>query len=404
MNVWRWLSCGLLGLSCGSGVLAQSIAPSAIKRAVAELRDRVASGEVAGGSLLVLHRGEVIGETVAGSCDLEAGRPFRTDTLVRIYSMTKPLTSVAAMALFERGRFQLDDPVTAYIPAFAETLVLEPDGTVVPANRPITVRDVLRHTTGYSYGNGHADVGRFYRDEGMIYGPPHGMYPPEKTLEEAAACLARIPALHHPGERFTYGLNTDLLGRLIEIWSGKPFEVYMREALFEPLEMNDTGFTVPPEKRARFASCHTLNDGDLVVADKAETSRFLDGFAFVSGGGGAVSTLHDYGNFCRMLVDGGVFHGRRLLKKETLDLMFTDQLAEADGAFRFGLGFSIADVPLGKGPARREAAQYAWAGYASTDFRVIPEEDLAVILLRQRVPSSHDLANRLFSMIYEGVE
>ena len=179
------------------------------------------------------------------------------------FSMTKPITSVAAMTLFEQGKFQLDDPVAKYIPAFEKTTVLASDGDsqkVVPAKRQITIRDVFRHTTGFSYGNGHPNVKEYYARERMLYRPPQGMLPPKMTIKEAAEALARIPALHHPGERFTYGFNTDLLGRLIEVWSGKSLDKYMRQTIFEPLEMADTGFSVPPEWRDRFASCHTLQD------------------------------------------------------------------------------------------------------------------------------------------------
>jgi CubicO group peptidase (beta-lactamase class C family) len=326
--------------------------------------------------------------------------------LVRIYSMSKPITSVAAMTLFEQDKFQLDDPVSKFIPAFAETTVLEGEEDspkIVPAKRPITVRDVFRHTTGYSYGAGNPAVQKYYEREDMRYRPPSGMLPPAMTIAQAAEALARIPALHHPGERFTYGFNTDLLGRLIEIWSGRPLDEYLREAVLKPLEMVDTGFSVPEEKQDRFASCHTVRDGKLTVVDKAASSPFNGGFEFLSGGGGLISTLQDYAHFCQMLIDGGRYKDRRLLKEDTLQLMFTDQLNGVAGGFRFGLGFAIADIQLGSGDDERTATQYSWGGYASTDFRLVPDAKLFQIVLRQRVPTSPELANRLFSGIYAGV-
>jgi len=381
-------------------------ASESLARARSQLRAAVEAGQIAGGAHLVVRDGETCHLEVAGVCDIEDQRPFEADTLLRIYSMTKPITSVAAMMLFEQGNFELDDPVSKFIPAFAETTVLEGDGDsqkTVPAKRPITVRDVFRHTTGYSYGDGKPGVRKFYEREGMLYRPPAGMLPPKMNIEQAAEALARIPALHHPGERFTYGFNTDLLGRLIEVWSGKPLDQYLHEAVLEPLEMVDTGFSIPKDKRARLASCHTLQDGKLAIVDKAASSPFNDGFEFLSGGGGLISTVPDYANFCQMMVDGGSFKGKQLLKPDTIRLMFTDQLNGVAGGFRFGLGFAIAEVEIGSGESARKRSQYSWGGYASTDFRLVPEERLFQIVVRQRVPSSPELAYRLCPIIYQGV-
>lgn len=246
-------------------------------------------------------------------------------------------------------------------------------------------------------------VRKLYESEGMRYRPPYDMMPPKMTIQQAAEALARIPALHQPGEKFTYGFSTDLLGRLIEVWSGKPLDEFMRQAIFRPLEMVDTGFSVPPEKRGRFISCHSRKDGKLVIADKAKDSPFNEGFEFLSGGGGLVSTIQDYANFCQMMVDGGEFKGRCLLKQETIKLMFTDQLNGVAGDFRFGLGFAIGEVAIGSGDSQRKATQYSWGGYASTDFRIVPEEKLFQIMMSQRVPSSSSLANKLMRIVYQGV-
>ena len=191
---------------------------------------------------------------------------------------------------------------------------------------------------------------------------------------------------------------------MIEVWSGKSLDQYLKETLFDPLEMVDTAFSIPESKRARFASCHILKEGELVVVDGAEASEFNGGFEFLSGGGGLLSTIDDYGKFCQMLVDWGSVGGKSLIKRETLDLMFTDQLDEVAGDFKFGLGFAIAEINLGEGAHRRKAAQYSWAGYASTDFRIVPKEKLFQIMFRQQVPSSHGLANRLFRIAYDGLE
>lgn len=368
------------------------------------LHTAIESGDVAGGSHLVVHQNSEAYFDAAGVRDIQSGEPFRADTILRVYSMTKPITSVTAMTLFERGKFQLDDPVSKFIPAFEKTTVLVKDGDsveIIPARRQITIRDVFRHTTGFNYGGG--SVEEYYKREGMKYRSPAGMYPPAMNIEKAAAALARIPALYHPGERFTYGFNTDLLGRLIEVWSDQRLSDYMQQAVLGPLQMEDSGFSIPKEKRNRFASCHTKKNGKLAIIDKAATSPFADGFAFESGGGGLLSTLRDYEKFCRMMVNGGQLNGQRVLKQETIDLMFTNQLGDVPGDFEFGLGFAIKKVELGSGDQKRQVMQYSWSGYASTDFRLVPEEKLLQIFVRQRVPSAGALAEKVFPVVYEGL-
>lgn len=362
----------------------------------------VESGKVAGASHLVVRRGEVIHSFSAGVRDIESAEPLQEDTVVRIYSMTKPITSVAAMTLFEQGKFQLDDPVAKFIPAFSQSTVWDSKAKMAIApKRPITVRDVFRHTTGYAYGgNGNQELERRYREAGLEYRDPAGMLPPDMSIEEAADRLASIPAHHHPGERFTYGFSSDLLGRLIEVWSGKPLDQYLEEAVLAPLEMNDTAFQVRPDARDRFASCHTKVDDRLAILDPATNSQFATGFKFLSGGGGLVSTLEDYAKFCEMLVSGGKRGEVQILKPETLQLMYTNQLEDVPGDFRFGLGFAINNIEIGEGQQRRQVQEYSWGGYASTDFRLVPELNLFQIFIRQHIPSNHSLAAKAFEVIY----
>jgi CubicO group peptidase (beta-lactamase class C family) len=362
----------------------------------------VESGAAAGAAHLVVQNGEVVHMHTAGVRDIETREPLEEDSIVRIYSMTKPITSVAAMTLFEQGKFQLDDPVAKFIPAFQEATVWDNKNQVaITPKRPITVRDVFRHTTGYAYGgDGNAELEKRYRESGLMYRPPAGMLPPDMTIEEAADRLAKIPAHHHPGERFTYGFSTDLLGRLVEVWSGKPLDQYLEEAILKPLEMHDTAFQVPPAAKERFASCHTKTDGRLAILDKSISSEFGSGFKFLSGGGGLVSTLSDYGKFCEMLVGDGRRGSARILKPETVQLMFTDQLNGVSGGFKFGLGFAIDDLVIGDGENRRQVKQYSWGGYASTDFRLVPQLNLFQVFIRQHIPSEHDLANQAFRSVY----
>lgn len=362
----------------------------------------VASGNAAGAAHLVVQNGEVIHLHAAGVRDIETRDPLQEDTVVRIYSMTKPITSVAAMTLLEQGKFQLDDPVAKFIPAFQQTTVWDNENQVAVApKRPMTVRDVFRHTTGYGYdGNGNAELEKRYRESGLTYRAPAGMLPPDMSIEAAANRLAQIPAHHHPGERFTYGFSTDLLGRLIEVWSGKPLDQYLEESVFKPLEMHDTAFQVRPNAKERFASCHTTADGRLAILDKSTSSHFISGFKFLSGGGGLVSTLNDYGKFCEMLVGEGQRRGARILKRETVQLMFTDQLEDVPGDFKFGLGFAIRDAVIGDGDHRQLVKEYSWGGYASTDFRLVPQRNLFQIFIRQHIPSEHGLASKAFRSIY----
>jgi CubicO group peptidase (beta-lactamase class C family) len=385
---------------------AEGISQQVLDEAAAELKKQVESKSIAGGAHLVVRDGKVVQFQVIGVSDIEDQTPLKADTIMRIYSMTKPITSVAAMTLWEQGKFKLDDPVSKYIPSFEKTNVLvEQDGAynLVPAERPITVRDVFRHTTGYTYGRGTApEFFQHYEKEGVLYDPVHEMFPPKMTIAKAADGLARIPALHQPGAKFTYGFNTDLLGRLIEVWSGQPLDEYMHQAVFEPLKMVDTGFAVSSAKKDRFASCHAWKGDKQIIADKANESPFIDGFEFLSGGGGLVSTMQDYANFCQMLVDGGAYQDKRVLKESTIKRMFTSQLEEAAGGFQFGLGFAIRDVTLAAG--QRKATAYYWGGYANTAFQVVPEEKLFQVFMRQTIPSTHRVANKLFAMVNEGVQ
>lgn len=402
-----WWPCTAIVLALNaaetSGVTHES--GGVLARTQADLHGAVQEGRIVGGYHLAVRDGITLYTEAVGFADLKARTPFAADSILRIYSMTKPITSVAAMMLFEQGKFGLDDPVARFIPAFTNATVLETiDGKTcqVPPKRPITVRDVLRHTTGYGYGDETA-VREFYEREGLRYWGPHELFPPQMSIARAAEALVRVPALHHPGEQFTYGFSTDLLGRLIEVWSGEPLDRYLQRAVFEPLEMTDTGFSVPKEKRHRFASCHLLQQGKLAVVDPADSSPFNDGFEFLSGGGGLVSTVCDYANFCQVLVNDGEFKGRRLLKPDTLRLMFTDQLDDVDDAHRFGLGLAIDDVVLGSGAGQRQVTSYRWGGYASTQFAVVPEERLFQILALQQLPYTEELATQQFAIVYAGL-
>jgi CubicO group peptidase (beta-lactamase class C family) len=215
--------------------------------------------------------------------------------------------------------------------------------------------------------------------------------------------MARIPAVHHPGDKFTYGHSTDLLGRLIEIWAGKPLDRVFDELIVKPLGMKDTAFQVPGRLKSRFASTYYQKDGELNIQDSYRTSDFNKGFKFLAGGSGLVSTISDYAIFCNMLVNSGK-HGRhQIIKADTLQQMFTDQLAGVAGGFQFGLGFAIDNLKVGAGSSSRMVKSYAWSGYASTTFQVIPELKLVNIIVQQQVPTYDVLGNTLSAQLREGL-
>lgn len=374
-----------------------------------KISDEIKSGKVAGAAHLVVKGNNTLFEYVGGSRDIKDNTPMKSDTIVRIYSMTKPITSVAAMILYEKGKFKLSDPVSKFIPSFKNSKVMiknEDEWIIIPPKREINIRDVFTHTTGYGYGDeGIRRFEREYKKYGMKYRNPAEMFPPDLSIKEAAEALARIPAMHHPGEKFTYGFSTDLLGRLIEVWSGQTLDVYLNESIFIPLGMSDTGFNVPRSKIERFSSCHTFKDGKITILDKSSKSPFVDGFKFLSGGGGLVSTLEDYSKFCRMIANYGKFNDRQILSKETMELIFTNHLTEIEnedpGDFQFGLGFAIGEETFDRENTPLRAKRYSWGGYASTEFHIVPSRKFYQIFLRQTIPMKSKLARELFQEVYK---
>lgn len=359
-------------------------------------------GEIEGGMLLVDVNGKRILLEIQGFHDLEDQLPFKENSLLRIYSMTKPITSVAAMTLYEAGKFELDDPVANYIPSFANVkvgVVKNEILTRVDPKRPLTIRDLFRHTAGFIYGgDAKGPIQKEYFSRGLNYSH-HGMYPPKMSIRKAANALAEVPLMHQPGDRWTYGLSVDILGALIEVWSQESLAQYIDRSVLRPLGMVDTFFDIPKSKLDRFTSCHSWEKNRPRVVDKWNKSQFLTGFEFHSGGGGLVSTIGDFGIFSQMLTNGGEFGGSRILKKKTLQEMFRNQLGQTTQR-RFGLGFSIESVKLDH--PTKQYAQYGWGGYANTQFKVIPEAKLSMVFMRQTVGQDHQISKRLFEMIRRG--
>ena len=360
----------------------------------------VDGGKLAGVTTMVARRGRVAHLHSCGMASRETGLAMTPDTIVRIYSMTKPLTSVAIMMLYEQGHFQLDDPISRFLPSFTNMRVAAGGqrGKIdtVPAQRPITFRDLLTHISGLTYGFMQStNVDALYRDEGIDFQTA------ECTLGELVDRVAALPLLAQPGAEWNYSIATDVLGHLVAVVSGEPFDEFLRKRVIEPLGMVDTDFHVPAQKHGRFAANYGKSaTGGLTLIDDPATSRYLAPRGICSGGGGLVSTAADYMRFCQFMLNRGELDGVRLLGRKTIELMTSNHLRgdmAAMGMPRFsessyegvgfGLGFSVM-----LDPARAQIAgtpgEYAWGGAASTAFWVDPAEELAVVLLTQLMPSS----------------
>jgi len=387
-------------------------------------RNYIDSGKVAGCQVLVARHGHLAYQQSFGLRDRERATPWSDDTVVRLYSMTKPITSIALMMLYERGLFQLNDPVSRYIPGWGEHQVwvsgrgAEMD--TVPPNRPISFRDLLSHQAGLTYGMilnrltgaeaGHP-VDEVYDQQDIWRGE-------NETLDTFVAKLGKVPLRYQPGERWQYSLATDVCGYLVQAISGKRFDRFLAEEIFEPLGIKDTAFWVRPENADRFAACYQREaDKSLSLADDPRTSNYLKEPSYLGGGGGLVGTIADYHRFCEMLRRGGELDGARIVSPRTIDLMKMNHLAGggdlhslAYGAFSesayegvgFGLGFAstldqVRTQSLGIG-------DFYWGGAASTIFWVDHAEDLCVVFLTQLLPSStFNFRGQLKSIIYGAI-
>lgn len=400
------------------------------------LESQITSERLAGASVLIARRGQVAYFETRGVADLETGDDFAKDSIVRIYSMTKPVTSVAAMMLYEEGCFQLDDPLSKYIPQFADTRVwVGGDAnadTTVPMETPVNIRHLLSHTSGLTYGFMQANVvDARYREEKINF-PSDA--PDLATWVER---LAGIPLICQPGSQWNYSVSTDVLGRLVEIWSGGTLEEFFQERIFAPLGMNDSGFHVTPENHHRFTSLYApLSGGDmsnvgrtsgltvqerrggLKLQDSAAGSASLKPTKLFSGGGGLMSSMFDYARFCQMLANRGELDGKRLLGRKTVEYMRMNHLPDNrdmaamgqpvwsetsyDG-IGFGLGFAVVLDPV-KASIITSVGEHHWGGAASTFFWLDAEEELFVIFLTQLIPSStFPIRRELRSRVYQAL-
>jgi CubicO group peptidase (beta-lactamase class C family) len=390
--------------------------PERINRITEHLdKNYIAPGKIAGCQTLVARHGHVAYFKSLGLMDRERRKPMTDDTIFRLYSMTKPITSVALMTLFEQGHFQLNDPVSRFIPSWRDHKVwVSGEGasmqTVSPA-RPMTMRHVLSHTGGLTYGATNHPVDRAYREVGVGRGTG-------ETLRGFADKLAKVPLRYQPGERWMYSLSTDVCGYLVETISGKTFDQYLQETIFDPLDMKDTSFMVAPRKADRFAANYERQaDKTLKLIDDPERSNYVKQPTFFSGGGGLTGTTADYLRFCEMLRRGGELDGVRILGPRTIELMHLNHLAGgkdlsgvAIGAFSetayegvgFGLGFAMTLGQVEAGALG--GGDYYWGGAASTIFWVDPKEDMVVIFMTQLMPSAtFNFRGQLRNIIYSAI-
>jgi CubicO group peptidase (beta-lactamase class C family) len=351
---------------------------------------------IAGAVTLVARRGHVAWFKAQGMMDREAGKPMRPDTIFRICSMTKPITSLAVMMLYEEGRFLLDDPISRYLPEFKNPKVLVKPATgesyTIPATREITIRDLLRHTSGLTY-HWNAVLGPMYENANVA----HGLLPYDGTIEDSVKHLAGLPLLFNPGERWEYSLGVDVLGRLVEVVSGKALDEFFRVRIFDPLGMKDTYFFPPKNKLDRLAVAYTYYDGkglnrfpDTPITEGSMVYSadypYHGPKKLFSGGGGLTSTTADYLRFCQMMLNGGKVGNTQLLSRKSVELMTHDQLGKIGPDQGFGLGFGVEGV---KAPLSElgSAGEYSWGGFFYTAFWIDPKEQMIVIFMGQLHPT-----------------
>jgi CubicO group peptidase (beta-lactamase class C family) len=379
------------GDSSAASAQASGFDPARLARINSVMRQAVADGTMPGAVTLIARAGQVVHFEVHGFRDREQQLPMTKDTLFRIFSMTKPITSVAVMMLYEEGRFDLEDRVSEYLPELAGVQVAddpEKHAKTIKTHAPtraITIRDLLRHTSGLTYGFfGDTAVDRAYREAGLLK--------PAQSSAELLAALGKLPLQYDPGARWHYSMATDVLGRLVEVLSGQSLGQFFEQRILKPLAMNDTSFQVPHDKLGRFAAIYVESDkGTLAPAAASETERYAsETTKLESGGGGLVSSASDYLRFCEMLRRGGELDGVRLLAPTTVRMMTQDQLPMSSSpmpGFGFGLGFGI-NLDPGKLGTPVSKGTFSWGGAAGTSFWIDPVEDIIGVFMVQIRPRS----------------
>ena len=402
----------LIGLSWASASLPAQTVSATLQlnpdRIAGTLSAMVADGRASGVSVLIWKDGREAYYGSAGFADREAKRPMTRDTIAQIYSMTKPVTGVALMQLWEQGKFGLDDPLSRYLPAFESMQVYggkDAAGQPIyrPASRPITVRDIMRHTAGFAYGAGDTPAHDAY-----VKADPLAL---THDLAEMGKRLAKVPLLFDPGTRWSYSAGVDVQALLVETLSGQPFADYVRQHVFEPLRLRETAWRQPDDRLPRFAAMYRVKDGTLTrdTDEAARTLNFRDN-RLTGGGFGLASTVDDYMRLARMLLDGGELDGVRILRPSTVRLMSTDQLdariternfLPSKGSVGFGMDFAVrVSQPKNAQENRGAVGEFFWDGAASTLFWVDPANHLAAVFFTQKMPFDGTLHRDIRAAVY----
>jgi CubicO group peptidase (beta-lactamase class C family) len=392
---------------------AVGLSSERLERIGATVQRSIDDKRIAGAVTLVVRHGHVAWYKAQGMMDREAGKAMRPDAMFRICSMTKPITSVAVMILYEEGRFLLDDPVSKYLPEFKNPKVLVKPASgepyTIPATKEITIRDLLRHTSGITY-NWNEDLGPMYEKAGVA----SGLLAYDGTIGDSVKHLAGLPLLFNPGDRFEYSLGVDVLGRLVEVVSGMPLDEFFRTRIFEPLGMKDTYFYPPENKLDRLATAYTyypekglnrfpdtpIREGTFVYSADYPSRGPKKLF---SGGAGLVSTATDYARLCQMMLDGGKAGNTRLLSRKSVELMTSDSLGKISPDQGFGLGFGIEGI---KAPLSElgSPGEYNWGGFFYTGFSIDPKEQMIVIFMAQLHPEGGlTLNQQVHELAYQAI-
>lgn len=399
----------------------QGFSSERLKQLDANINQWIKEDQLNGATAIVLRNGKIVYHKSFGFANKGQNIPMRNDNIFRIASMTKPIISVAAMMLYEEGKFLLTDPVSKFIPEFKNPVVLDKYNatdttyTTVPAKREITVRDILAHTSGIGYaqiGSGTANA-IYYKNK--ING---GIGTPYSTLKDVITRLAKLPLFVQPGEEFYYGLNTDVLGYLIEVISGMPLDKYLQQKIFDPLGMKDTYFFLPKEKQTRLVALYTQGNNKMRIQDSliSLNGTFSRDFpkttngTYFSGGAGLASTAYDFALFGQMLLNGGELNGKRIVSPATVQLMASNQIGErlmwgdANKTRRFGLGLGIL-TDYAEKTLMIPAGSYGWDGMFASHYWTDPKNKMVVVFMRNIWPTEHwDYGDRIKPLIYQALK
>jgi CubicO group peptidase (beta-lactamase class C family) len=414
--LFLFLSVVLIICSCSKSKVLREASPESVNvsserlaRIDKMLQQTIDSGWTAGAVGFIARDGKIVYNKAFGVSDIGTNKKMLPDDIFRIASQTKAITSIAAMMLFEEGKFLLDDPVSKYIPEFKSPQVLETYNetdttyTAVPAKREITVRNLLTHTSGIDYaGIGSPRMRAIYAKADI----PGGFGTDKMILSDKMKTLGKMPLVHQPGEKFTYSLSVDVLGYLVEIWSGESLDQYFRKHIFEPLGMNDTYFYIPESKSSRLVQVNTEDSNRHVIEMPQDYFNYplLKGTYF-SGGAGLNSTTKDYAVFLQMLLNNGEYNGKRLLSRRTVELITSNQIGELNrNRNKFGLGFEITTKD-GQAELGISEGSFSWGGYFGTTYWADPKERLVCLVFMQQSPLSYpEIQNKFKAMVYQALD